>query len=265
MILRDPDPDFLRAAVASVLAQSLQDLELVVVEDPGERSAAPVLAALGDRRIRHVVNPTRAGLAKSRNQAVNLAAAEYVAIIDGDDICLPGRMQRQADFLDAHPEVAVVGCQIEVLGADGRSRGGRAYPTDHAAIRRALRRYNPLPHPGVMFRRSAVQAVGGYRDAAPACDDYDLWSRLARAGRDFANLPEVLIRYRLHPGAMKRRQLRATLRDTLRVKREHWAGELGPGDRLRMVGERLLLCLPPALVAAVFERLTYRPLPAQPR
>ena len=111
-----------------------------------------------------------------------------------------------------------------------------------------------------MLFRSRPSDVGGYRDRT--CEDYDLWSRLALQGARFANLGTALVRYRLHSGAMKSRKLRASLRDTIEIKREHWRGKQTMRGRLRLFGERSLLLLPPALVMALFERLYMRQVPA---
>jgi hypothetical protein len=87
-----------------------------------------------------------------------------------------------------------------------------------------------------------------------ACEDYELWSRLASMGKRFGNCAEALVRYRVHRGGMKSRLLRATLRDTVRVKQAYWWGDMDCTDRLVAVAERLLLWLPPGLVMRLFLR-----------
>ncbi len=249
------DPVQFAAMIRSALAQTFADFELLVLEDPPHGVAGDAVAAAADQRCRHIANERPVDLATARNQLLQLARGELVAILDADDVAMPDRLQRQVAFLDAHPEVTVLGAAIELVDSHDRTLGYHSFPTAHAEIARALRRRNPLAHPTVMFRRAAVLAVGGYRTLPNCtCDDYDLWSRLALAGARLGNLPQPLLRYRVHAGATKARQLRATLRDTLFLKRAHWAGQLDLGDRLRMLGERLLLLLPPAVVMALFLR-----------
>lgn len=243
------------AMLHSIAAQTFADFELLVLEDPPHGVARDALLALGDPRCRHVANPTGVDLATARNQLLALARGELVAILDADDVAVPDRLQRQVACFDADPDLAVLGGAIELIDAADRALGFRRYPTDHAAIVRTMRRRNPLAHPTVMFRKGKVVAAGGYRTLPHrTCDDYDLWSRMALMGARFMNLPQPLLRYRVHPGATKSRQLRATLRDTLWLKRTHWRHQLDGGDRLRLLGERLLLLLPPALVTALFLR-----------
>jgi hypothetical protein len=142
---------------------------------------------------------------------------------------------------------------LTIIDEDGRPRGHRNYPIRHEQIIAALPRFNPLAQPAVMFRRDAVQQVGGYQyKEYVGLEDYDLWSRLAKRDFRFANHPRRLLRYRIHPGGLKASKLRGMIRGTLTVKRMHWLGELGLRGRLRMLVERSLLWLPPRLVLKAF-------------
>ncbi len=260
MSVLDPDHTYLREALRSVLDQSLQELEIVLLEDPSRTSAAALVAELGDPRLRYVLNDERVPLAISRRQTLDLARADVVAIMDCDDICEPTRLERQCAFLDEHEDVDVVGTQIAVIKSDGTPRGYRSYPLDHDAIVAAMRRFNPLAHPTVVMRKVAVEEAGGYRSCAGGTvDDYELWSRMATSGRRFANLPDALLRYRLHDASMKSRLVRQTLADTIWVKRQYWRNDLGLRGHLRIAGEAILSQLPPRVVSALFRQLTIRP------
>ena len=101
--------------------------------------------------------------------------------------------------------------------------------------------------------QAAIVAAGGYGyDRYPAVEDYDLWSRLAKSGVRFANLPDPLLKYRLHPGGMKSTRLTGILRGTLDVKQRYWRSQLGLRGHVRMMLERLLLCVPPAITYQLF-------------
>jgi len=248
-----PDPGYLRRAVDSVLAQRFGDLELVIVEDPGGLAVADILGARPDRRVRIFTNATRTGLVAQRNRALHEARAELVAMLDADDVAEPERIGAQVRRLADEPGLAVLGSAIQLVDADERPIAMRRYPLAHADVVAAMPRENPLAQSAVLARRDALLACGGYRFAIDNTgEDYELWSRLARAGGRFANLAAPLVRHRIHAGASKAQRVRALLRSTIAVKRQHWSARMGLGDRLRMHAEAALLLAPPALVMRMF-------------
>lgn len=254
--------DLFARVAASVAAQTFTDFEWVVVESPPHGCVGEVLAASDLPAVRHVRLLHDVTLASGRNLALQEASAELVAILDGDDENEPQRLARQFAFLQQHPDVDVVGGALLAIDEHGAVLGHRAYPLAHDDIVRAMRRYNAIAQPAVMLRRSVVLAAGGYRDYGEgACEDYELWSRLLRAGRRMANLQDVVLRYRLHDGANKTQRLRATLRDTLRVKSDYWRERFTAADHLRALGERCLLHAPPTWVSRWFRRAALRPVP----
>jgi glycosyltransferase involved in cell wall biosynthesis len=258
MPVLNPHPVYFPAAVASVLGQSFGDFELLIVEDPAPRSAAELLAGLTDPRVRHVRNARRTGLVDQLNQGLELARGGLIARFDADDLCHPDRLRQQVEWLDRHPEVAVLGSQLAVIDHDGRTVGYRSYPLTHEEIVAALPRYNALAHPSTLYRREVVLSAGGYQYRKyPANEDYELWCRLASRGIRLANHPETLLRYRIHPEGMKAEKLRGIIRGTLEVKAMYWRRAGWPAA-FRRWGERALLGLPPGLVLRLFMALTYR-------
>ena len=190
---------YLAEALDSVLAQTLTDFEVVVVDDASTDGTAAVLDAYAERGGRLVVlrNEENRNLAASLNRGLAACRAPLVARADADDVNLPDRLERQAAFLDAHPEVGVVGCAYHKVDPDGRHRSTKSYATDHATIRARQLFMSSLLHPGVMFRADVVRAVGGYDETYWTAQDSDLWTRLRDRTR-FANLPDPLVRYRTH-------------------------------------------------------------------
>jgi glycosyltransferase involved in cell wall biosynthesis len=187
-------------AVKSVMAQTFQDFELLVIDDGSTDATRGVVSGLqaSDPRIRLLRNPG-AGLVDALNYGVSVSSGVLIARLDADDVCLPERFQRQRDYLAAHPGVAVVGSQVSFIDEQGGLTGKTtALPESPGAIDRALLQYCCLRHPTIMMRRDAFLAVGGYRRQFPAAEDFDLWLRVAERFR-LANLPEALLLYRLHP------------------------------------------------------------------
>jgi glycosyltransferase involved in cell wall biosynthesis len=255
----DPHPVYFREAVQSVLNQTLRDLELVIIEEPHGRRVVDVLQGIEDPRIRHFCHPHRTSLVDQRNRGLEHARSEFVALLDADDVCMPERFAKQLAFLQAHPDVAVVGSQLEVIDHEGRAVGYRAYPTDPEELRRALPLYNPIAQPGCMLRRSVALAVGGYQYRLHKfVEDYELWSRMAKHGYRLANLPEPLTRYRIHPAGAKTSSLRSSLLGTIDVKRIHFGSTMSVPAQLRLWGEQALLHLPGPLVIKLFIALQVR-------
>ena len=259
MPVLNPDPRFFAEAIESVLSQTMQDWELIIVEDPSPAEATDILRHYRDPRIRHVRNPTRTSLVSQRNATIARAQGDLLALMDADDIAEPSRLEEQCAYLEAHPETAVLGSQKSIIGPTGEMLGTRRYPCTHEEIATAIRRYNPVAHPSVMLRRQVIEDVGGYRyERQPDVTDYDLWWRLLRRGYRFANHPASLLRYRIHPDQSKNRRLRSQLRATIDVKRMYRDSSFGVVDQLRLIGEMALLYVPPGIVARLFAAMNYR-------
>jgi glycosyltransferase involved in cell wall biosynthesis len=194
---------YLAEAIGSILGQSFRDFELLAIDDGSADDSAAVVRACRDPRIRLVENGRNLGLIATLNKGLELARGEYVARMDCDDISLPERLARQVAFLDTHPEVGVCGTWFRKFGA--RAKKTVRWETDSDAIRAAMLFSCSLAHPTVMLRRDAFASRRLHYDAAfPSAEDYDLWVR-AMAFMEAANLPEVLVEYRVHPDQVTQR------------------------------------------------------------
>jgi len=220
----------LPAALASLFRQTLTDWELVAVDDGSSDGTGAILAAAAarDGRVRVLRQPA-AGLVAALNTGLAACRAPLVARMDGDDICHPQRLQRQAEYLDSHPQVTLVACAVRQVPRATLGGGMLSYEhwqnslLDHAAISRDLFVESPFVHPSVTFRRDAVLALDGYRDAGWA-EDYDLWLRLAAAGARFARLEQVLFYWRDHPQRQTRTAPAYTLEAFRACKLHHLRG-----------------------------------------
>lgn len=191
---------YLAEAIASMLGQSLRAIELIVIDDGSTDESGRIAAehAARDGRVR-VISRENRGLTRSLNEGLAAARANYVAIMNADDVSLPDRLARQAAFLDRHPRVAAVGGQVRLMMADGSLGPATRLPLSPAAVRTTLATISPFAHPAVMLRREQALAAGGYRPQIEPAEDLDLWLRLAER-HDLANLPDEVLRYRLHAG-----------------------------------------------------------------
>lgn len=192
---------YLAESVASVLGQSWRDLELIAIDD-GSTDASPRLleefAARDSRvvRLRHAENQ---GQIRARNDGLARAAGRYVAIQDADDVCLPGRLAEQVAYLEARPDLFLVGTDAILIDAAGRVLGQRRCPPDPERLAARLPHRNALIHSSVMFRNDGRVR---YREKMRLAEDYDVYLCLLSQGVRLASLPRPLLRYRVHSGSL---------------------------------------------------------------
>lgn len=192
----------LRAAIDSVLAQSMGDFELIVVDDTSNDTTPRILAdyAAADPRVIVIRNDSNLGPYPSANRALAIARAPLIARLDGDDLCEPDRFAKQVAFLDAHPDHMLVGCSYISIDENGRQRFVRRNPMGWRVAQWAVRFRMPMVHPGFCYRRLMPDgAPVRYATDVRFAQDYRLAATLAQAGR-IAVLGEPLVRYRMHPG-----------------------------------------------------------------
>ena len=189
-----------RQAVDSILQQTLTDFELIILDDGSNDRTPEILRSYSDSRILLISQPN-AGLTRSLNRCLALASGRYLARMDGDDVSYPERLRTQADFLDDHPEVGLLGAYTEMLDERGKVLRLCTYPTEDSGIRQALWSDCPYCHSLVMFRRECIDRVGGYRERIGPAEDYDLWFRISEQFM-LANLPRRLHQFRITPSGI---------------------------------------------------------------
>jgi cellulose synthase/poly-beta-1,6-N-acetylglucosamine synthase-like glycosyltransferase len=190
---------YLQESLESILAQTSRDFEFIVVDDGSEDGSAVLLNhyAQSDTRLR-VHRLEHSGVVGALNAGCRLAQGKYIVRMDADDIAFPDRLQRQIDFLERNPEVALLGGAYVLMNAYGVVGTTLRKPANLLQIKAMMRRgHNPFLHSTVMMRKDAFHNVGGYRSAFLHAEDYDLWLRFVERYR-VANLCEPLIYYRVH-------------------------------------------------------------------
>lgn len=203
---------WLPACIESLEAQTLGAFEVLAVDD-GSSDATPALLeawAARDPRVR-VLSTGGTGLVPALTVAAERARAPLLARMDADDVARPGRLAAQRDFLGREPGIAACGTAVRLFPRDALGSGYRRYERwinslhDPAELDRDLFVECPIAHPTLMVRRAAFESAGGYRDPGWP-EDYDLLMRLRETGAALANLPDVLLEWRVRP---KRLSLRS--------------------------------------------------------
>jgi hypothetical protein len=193
------DLRFLPAAVDSMLGQTFEQFEAILIDDGSTDGSGAYLDSLIDPRVRVIHNPGNLGLTTSLNIGLDLARSPYIARMDADDICEPDRLARQIEFLDSHPDVGILGTSRQLIDEEGREIVVASATQGDLAIRWKCLLGNPFAHPTVMLRRSVLNTHKfRYADSFRS-EDYELWIRLLQHTRG-ENLAEPLLRYRLRAG-----------------------------------------------------------------
>ena len=191
---------FIRETIASVLAQTMPDFEIVVVDDRSTDATAAVVAGIDDARVRLVRAERNGGPAVARCLAMRHATGRFIVGLDQDDLCVPTRFARQLAHLDAKPDHVLVTSTITTFGVGPDRADDHPELTDPDEIDWTMLLLNPLSWSSVMMRGEAVRALVPFeRDERRFAEDFDLYHRIRAHGR-IGRIAEPLVRYRLHPG-----------------------------------------------------------------
>ncbi|EJZ69847.1 glycosyltransferase [Lachnoanaerobaculum sp. OBRC5-5] len=189
---------YLDEAILSIIHQTYKNWELLIINEFGSNEEGKRIInryAAIDSRIRLIQNSERLGIAESLNEGLRQAKGEYIARMDGDDISLPERIEKQVEFMESNNDILLCGVQVEVFGSE---KWDWKLETDPARIRTDALFYSPCVHPTILFRRDVINKYNVfYNKDYKASEDYDFFTRILEFG-EIANLKEVLFKYRLY-------------------------------------------------------------------
>lgn len=199
-------PDTIDGCIRSISSQLFEDFECLVLDDSTDASSRARWDHWQRTESRIVVlrGESRRGLVGSINAGVRYARGVYIARVDTDDPCEPDRLLKQVSYLEANPEVDVVGGSLIVVDSNNDELGRRHYPIKHDEIVRRMQWTTAVAHPTVLMRRSAFQRFGFYDESFRYAEDLELWLRWIQHGARFANLPDYLIRCTVVDGGRPR-------------------------------------------------------------
>ncbi len=216
---------YIDEAITSICNQTFTDFEFLIVDDCSTDSTWEKIQrhVTTDSRIKAWRNDHNRGIASNRNVLVAQAQGEYVAWQDADDIALPSRLQVQYDFLSQHPDVGIVGGTLQFF--DGaKTLSVRKYASDDKTLRGHIFRYSPVAQPAAMIRRS-VMAGFSYEDKWSGTEDLAM-SFLIGTKAHFANVSDILIKYRQQDQSITFRKLKRLERQTFAIR---WHFAFGHG------------------------------------
>lgn len=184
---------YIEDAINSILNQTVQDFEIIIIDDCSIDSTIKVIQTINDNRIRLIVKKQNAGLVDSLNIGFKEARGKYIARMDGDDISLPNRFQKQLEVLENNPDIKACGCWLQEFGYSNKVI---RHKENHDEIVVRLLLSCSMSLGSVMLERSWVKDYM-FDKTKLHVEDYDFWSKMAWVGKLY-NIQEVLYNYRVH-------------------------------------------------------------------
>ncbi len=184
---------YLRQSIESILNQTHVDFIFMIINDGSTDDSEKIILSFNDKRMQYLKNESNKGLIYTLNKGLGIVHTDYVVRMDADDIALPHRIEKQLEFMEQHPDVAVSGSQIQYFG---NNNDISTFPLDHELLKSKLIFTPCICHPASIIRTSVIKNNNLFYDPNYLLiEDYEYWIRISNYGR-LANLPEVLLKYR---------------------------------------------------------------------
>lgn len=188
----------LQEAVNSILNQTFQDFEFIIINDGSTNGTDVYLNSIRDNRVKIIHNQKNIGITKSLNIGLENANGQYIARMDADDISLLTRFERQYFFMESHPDVVMCGATVQNFGANNKSHVTKIKDMDHYRIKTLFYYPGPL-HPTMFIRHQILENYKiAYDESLTYAQDYDLCEKISRTGGKIVIFPEVLLYRRVH-------------------------------------------------------------------
>ncbi len=192
------DIPILKDAVNSILTQTYGKFEFIIIDDCSQNGTQEYFQSIQDDRVKVIRNADNLGVTKSLNIGLKAAKGEYIARMDADDIALPERLEKQLDFMESHPNVVVCGTWIQAFGDKHYTQKRLIPDREYLRCSMLFGNHYGLCHPTAMFRASELRKHNiRYDEELSTAQDYGMWSVCCEYG-DIANVPEILLNYRIH-------------------------------------------------------------------
>lgn len=219
--------EYLPVAIKSVLAQTFNDYEIIIVDDASndntENLVKPYMVEKSN--IKYYKNEQNLGISKSRNKAVNLATGEYIAMLDSDDYWTDkNKLQKQTDILEKDSSIGLVGSSILTVRKNKSKIKEIFYNTNDKDIRENILVKNQFAQSSILFRKNIFTEVGGYNENYEVAEDLDLWLRIGKKYK-FANLKETTVAYMMHSAGIskiKRKKMAKTIDEIIEKNKNNY-------------------------------------------
>ena len=209
--------EYLKAAIDSIIEQSYSDFEFIIIDDGSTDSTHKIISNYDDKRIVCIHNEKNLGLTPSLNIGIKAANGKYIARQDADDISLADRLKKQVVFMEEHPEIGVLGTQMDVINEKGEKTNVYNLPCKHSEIVWQLLFGRSFAHPSVIIRKKTLDLIKGYNPDFIHSEDLALWTSLVGLTK-FANLSDRFVSYRATSGSISVKQANTQYSNTLLLR-----------------------------------------------
>ena len=224
---------YLQSCLSSILNQTYTNFELLIYDDcPTDTSVENIVKTYTDRRIHYYHQSQDKGIAGNRNDLLQAAKGKYLAVMDHDDIMLPERLERQVYYMELNPKLGICGTTYKCFGMWNKA-GGVHQPTDSDNIKAGLFFKCTMHHPSIMIRGDLIRAHHiQYNEDYISANDRHLYLDLMPYTA-FANLPDIVMRYRIHPNMTSKQKRAEIVAEQKRLRQEmldHMGAVLSPAQ-----------------------------------
>ncbi|MBI3558951.1 glycosyltransferase [Candidatus Gottesmanbacteria bacterium] len=236
---------FLREAMDSILGQTYQNFEFLIADDGSQDNTWAIINSYSSDKIKAFRFKKNRGAFPRTNFLFSQARGKFLAVMDGDDIAKPDRLEKQVNFMRRHSKIVVLGTQAEIINENGEIIGQKKAPAASKQIYEQFGFIHPMIHPSCLIRRSLLpKRKFLYRTDFGVNSDYQTFFEFLNYGQ-FANLPEFLLQYRIHGKNSSLSNLKNCFLNTLQIR---WLAVTKYGYRMNWLSLILTLCQIPSIL-----------------
>lgn len=198
------DQKLLIESIKSIINQTYQNIELILIDDCGKNNVKKIVEKINDSRIKVYKNQKNSGLVYSLNKAIEKSNGKYIARMDTDDYAYPNRIELQVNFMEQNLQYDIIGGNA--IFSDGIKDWGKTTGSGEITKEQMLRGC-PLIHPSTMYKKEVIKDIGGYQNYQ-RCEDYATWIEAFSKGYRLYKINEIVIKYHLSKEDYKKRTLK---------------------------------------------------------
>lgn len=244
--------DYVEQSIKSILNQTYHNLELILLDDSTNKDTQDTIDTLAssDKRVTVIRKTKRMGFVPALNEGLGLANGEFIARMDGDDISLPDRFEKQIKYFSENPDVDILGGGMNIIDELGKNISERSYPAKGLKLQLFSIFRSPLAHPTVMIRQSRI---GGFRydESFKKAEDVELWMRLRNIGAQINNLDDKLINYRVIKNMGNKRD-HSQFKASLRARRKNFNVKFILFDTCSIIAAFMYSIMPTSLISFIY-------------